>query len=96
MSDPQGRSYRKRQNLPACLGYLSHVLSENHNGLVVNTRVPQATGTVKRQAATAMVEARARHQRLPVGFDAERIERTYILHRPAAETLNEKPFSSAS
>lgn len=72
------------------------MLSENHNRLMVNTRVPQAKGTVKREAPSVMVEARARHQRLPVGFDAERIERTYFLHRPAAETLNQKPFSSAS
>jgi len=68
-TDPEALSYRKGKNLPARLGYLGHVLMENRNGLVVDTRLTQATGTAEREAAIAMVEARPGSQRLTVGAD---------------------------
>ena len=37
--------------------YQGHVLMENRHGLVVDTRVTQATGTAEREAALAMAEA---------------------------------------
>jgi transposase len=40
----------------ARLAYLGHILTENRNGLVVNTRVTLATGTAERNAAIEMVE----------------------------------------
>jgi hypothetical protein len=45
-TDPEALSHRKSDNQPAWLGYLGHVLMENRNGLVVDTRLTQATGTV--------------------------------------------------
>jgi hypothetical protein len=38
------------------LAYLGHILTENRNGLVVNTRVTLATGTAERAAAIEMAE----------------------------------------
>jgi hypothetical protein len=66
-TDPQALSYRKGDNLPARLGYFGHVLMENRNGLVVDTRVTHATGTAERAAAIAMVEARPGNHRVTVG-----------------------------
>jgi transposase len=68
-TDPEALSYRKSDNQPARLGYLGHVLMENRNGLVVDTRLTQATGTAEREAAIAMVEARPGNQRVTVGAD---------------------------
>jgi transposase len=68
-TDPEALSYRKSDNQPARLGYLGHVLMENRNGLVVATRLTQATGTAERAAAIAMVEGRPGNQRVTVGAD---------------------------
>ncbi len=45
------------------MSYLGHVLAENRNGLVVETRVTKATGKEAREAARAMIEARTGGQR---------------------------------
>ena len=49
--------------------YLGHVLRENRHGLVVDTRVTQATGTAERAAALAMAEAIPGQQRVTLGAD---------------------------
>lgn len=43
-TDPQARLYKKARGQEAKLCYLGHLLMENRNGLVVNTRLTQATG----------------------------------------------------
>jgi len=50
---------------------MGHVLMENPNGLVVDARLTQASGTAEREAAHAMVRAaKRRHRgRLTVGGD---------------------------
>ena len=53
-TDPQARLYRKSAGHEAKLVYMGHALIENRNGLVVNTRVTQATGTAEREAALVM------------------------------------------
>jgi len=53
-TDPQARLYRKSGGHEAKLVYMGHALIENRNGLVVNTRVTQATGTAEREAALVM------------------------------------------
>lgn len=53
-TDPFARLYKKSRGSEAKLGYLGHVMTENRNGLVVNTRVTQATGTAEREAAIEM------------------------------------------
>ena len=67
-TDPQARLYRKGDGQGAKLSYMGHVLMENRNGLVVDARLTQASGTAEREAALAMVERRrsggsARHAR---------------------------------
>ena len=53
-TDPEARLYRKSKGHEAKLVYMGHALVENRNGLVVNTRVTQATGTAEREAALVM------------------------------------------
>src|SRR4026208_21961 len=53
-TDPEARLFKKSRGAEAKLGYLGHVLMENRNGLVVNTRVTQATGTAEGEAAVGM------------------------------------------
>jgi len=57
-TDPEARLFKKAKGQEAKLAYLGHVLMENRNGLVVDTRVTQATGTGERDAAEAMIQGR--------------------------------------
>ena len=50
-SDPEALLYRKSRGSESKLSYLGHVLMENRNGLVVDTRLTRATGTAERDAA---------------------------------------------
>ncbi|HTV72863.1 MAG TPA: IS5 family transposase [Candidatus Acidoferrales bacterium] len=69
-TDPDARLYRKSKAAPAVLGYLGHVLMENRNGLIVDTRVTHATGTAEREAALEMVKGRRWHGRpMTLGAD---------------------------
>jgi transposase len=68
-TDPEARLDKKAKGQPAKLGYLGHVLRENRNGLVVNTRLTQATGTAEREAAVEMVAELPGNQRVTVGGD---------------------------
>ena len=54
-TDPDARLARKGDGKEAKLCYGAHVLMENRNGLVVNTRVTLATGTSEREASLEMV-----------------------------------------
>ena len=56
-TDPLARLFKKARGAEAKLCYLGHALTENRNGLVVNTRVTLATGTAERDAAISMAEA---------------------------------------
>jgi transposase len=58
-TDPEARLYRKSLGQEARLTFQGHVLMENRNGLVVETRLTPATGKAERQAALDMVEAQA-------------------------------------
>ena len=55
-TDPLARLYKKTRGAEAKLCYLGHVLTENRNGLVVNTRLTLASGTAERDAALSMTE----------------------------------------
>ena len=55
-TDPDARLARKGDGKEAKLSYGAHVLMENRNGLVVNTRVTLATGTCEREASIEMVD----------------------------------------
>ena len=68
-TDPEARLYKKAKGQEAKLCYLGHVLMENRHGLVVNTRVTQATGTAEREAALGMCEEIAGNGRVTLGAD---------------------------
>jgi transposase len=54
-TDPDARLYKKSKGAEAKLAYLGHVVIENRNGLVVDTRLTQADGFAEREAALEMV-----------------------------------------
>ncbi len=68
-TDPEARLYRKSDAAPAQLCYLGHVLMENRNGLVVGTRLTQATGTAEREAALELVAEVPAKGRITLGGD---------------------------
>jgi transposase len=53
-TDPEAMLYRKSGGSESKLCFLGHVLMENRNGLVVDTRLTRATGTAERDAALDM------------------------------------------
>ncbi len=68
-TDPAARLYKKAKGQEANLGYLGHVVMENRNGLIVSTRLTQATGTAEREAAVEMVAELPGNYRVTVGGD---------------------------
>jgi transposase len=68
-TDPQARLYRKGSSQEAKLAYLGHVLMENRNGLVVDTRVTEAQGRAEREAALDMLKSIPGQHRRTVGAD---------------------------
>jgi IS5 family transposase len=77
-TDPEARLYKKTKGQEAKLCYLGHVLMENRHGLVINTRVTQATGTAEREAALAMAEAIPGQQRATLGADKTDDTRDFV------------------
>jgi transposase len=77
-TDPEARLYKKAKGQEAKLAYLGHVLMENRHGLVVDTRVTQATGTAEREAAVAMAEAISGPQRATLGADKNYDTRDFV------------------
>ena len=57
-TDAEARLFKKAKGQEAKLCYLGHVLTENRHGLIVDTRVTQATGTAERDAAEEMLHGR--------------------------------------
>jgi transposase len=68
-TDPESRLARKGDGKEAKLSYGAHVLMENRNGLVVNTRVTLATGTCEREASIAMVDEIPGQGQVTLGAD---------------------------
>jgi IS5 family transposase len=77
-TDPAARLYKKAKGQEAKLRYLGHVLMENRYGLVVDTRVTQATGTAEREAALAMAEAIPGQQRVTLEADKNDDTRDFV------------------
>jgi transposase len=64
-TDPEARLLRKGKGKEAKLVFTGHALMENRNGLLVDFRVTQATGTAERDAVPVLLdEARERGFRL--------------------------------
>jgi transposase len=68
-TDPDSRLARKGDGKEARLSYGAHVLMENRNGLVVNTRVTLATGTCEREASIEMVDEIPTQHAVTLGGD---------------------------
>ena len=68
-TDPAARLYKKSQGAEAKLGYLGHVVTENRNGLVVDTRLTEANGTAERDAAGEMIQHKPAAKRVTLGGD---------------------------
>lgn len=68
-TDPAARLFKKTRGAEAKLGYLGHVVTENRNGLVVDTRLTLASGTAERDAALEMMEHKPAGKRVTLGGD---------------------------
>jgi transposase len=68
-SDPDALLARKGNGKEAKLSYNGNVLTENRNGLIVNTETLQANGTAERDAALLMLEQIPGTDRATVGAD---------------------------
>ena len=68
-TDPLARLFKKARGTEAKLAYLGHVVTENRNGLVVDTRLTLASGTAERDAAIAMLDHKPTGRRVTLGGD---------------------------
>ncbi|MBV9911092.1 MAG: IS5 family transposase, partial [Sinobacteraceae bacterium] len=68
-TDPDAELFRKSHNEGAIPCHMGHVLMENRNGLVVDTRVTQANGRAEREAALEMLAELAGETRKTLGAD---------------------------
>ena len=68
-TDPEARLYKKAKGQESKLCYLGHVIMENRNGLAVNTRITNASGTAERQAAADMLGELPGKKRITLGAD---------------------------
>jgi len=68
-TDPDALLARKGNGKEAKLSYNGNLLTENRNGLIVNTEVFQANGTAERDAALVMVEQIPGGHRVTLGAD---------------------------
>ena len=53
-TDPEARLFKKSGGSESKLSYMAHVLMENRNGLVVDTRLTKSTGKAERESAWIM------------------------------------------
>jgi len=71
-TDADAKLYKKAKGQEAKLAFLGHVLMENRNGLVVETRLTAATGTAEREAALEMVQAKRGSKRGPLTLGGDK------------------------
>ncbi|HUZ64846.1 MAG TPA: IS5 family transposase [Acetobacteraceae bacterium] len=68
-TDPDARLAKKSGGQEAKLGFTGHLLMENRNGLIVDARLTQATGTAEPEAALEMLGALPGSGKKTVGAD---------------------------
>ena len=68
-TDPDARLYKKSAGSEAKLCFMGHVMTENRNGLVVDTALTLATGTAEREAALEMLGNLPDRSRITLGAD---------------------------
>jgi transposase len=88
LTDSMARLYKKTRGAEARLGYLGHVLTENRNGLIVDVRTTQASGTAERDAALAMMSGKPASKRITLGGDRGYDTRSFV---EATRELNVTP-----
>jgi transposase len=69
LTDPEALLYRKSSGAEAKLMFTGHLLTENRNGLVVDVRLTQATGTAERDAAVDMIGQKPATKGVTLGAD---------------------------
>jgi transposase len=77
-TDRLARLYKKTRGAEAKLGYLGHLMTENRNGLVVDVRLTQATGTAEREAALDMLQQKDPDTRVTLGADRAYDTREFV------------------
>jgi transposase len=68
-TDPEARLAKKSSGAEAKLAFMGHLVTENRNGLVVDVRLTQATGTAERDAAVEMLRHKPEWRLVTVGAD---------------------------
>jgi transposase len=68
-TDPDARLAKKGKGKEAKLSFSGHVLMENRNGLAVDAKVTNATGTCEREAALEMIKQIPGNHKASVGAD---------------------------
>jgi len=69
-TDPEARLFKKSRGSESKLSFMAHVLMENRNGLVVDTRLTKSTGKAERESAWVMAWRVGRgHRRITLGGD---------------------------
>jgi hypothetical protein len=68
-TDREARLFRKGAGKEAKLCFMGHLLMENRSGLVVATRLTQATGLAEREAAGRLIADLPGRHRITVGAD---------------------------
>lgn len=78
-TDPDARLFRKGPGKEAKLVYMGHVLMENRNGLVVNTRATRAHGAGEPMAAVDMLADLPERSRRTLGADKHFDTRDFVM-----------------
>ena len=69
-TDPEARLFKKSRGSESKLSFMAHVLMENRNGLVVDTRLTKSTGKAERESAWVMAwRVRRGNRRITLGGD---------------------------
>ena len=77
-TDAEARLFRKGAGKEAKLSFMGHLLMENRSGLVVATRLTQATGLAEREAAGMLIEDVPGRHRITVGADRAYDTRDFV------------------
>lgn len=68
-TDPDARLFKKGELTEAKLRYMTHALSENRNGLIVDVETTEANGRAEWEAAQRMVQRSVKKRGATVGAD---------------------------
>ena len=77
-TDPDARLARKGDGKEARLCYAGHLMTENRNGLIVDTELTQATGTAEPEAAQTMLARLPGVDRKTLGADKNYDQRRLV------------------